>query len=213
MYDRNRKNGTPAQDVNTPAVGRGSGPVIKPSNFQDAHSQSDVDSGANAQHHTLGLGATQAYPGNLGKVLRTDVDAIKSLLGTADLANIKSFTPQPVGFSNGVGPKTGWYVDLGALFIFGGRIELGAGSSYSGPTVGMTTPFNVTEVIAARGISTDAGTNSCDSLVSPAGGTAVYLYNSLVSGAVSGWYGIINGTSPFVWANGDSFSAYGLFLK
>lgn len=32
--------------------------------FLDAHRQSDVDSDPQAQHHTLGVGPLQAYPGN-----------------------------------------------------------------------------------------------------------------------------------------------------
>lgn len=50
----------------------------------DFHNNSDVDSSAKAQHHTLGVGPTQAAPGN------HDHDDIYSKLGHSHLPIIKA---------------------------------------------------------------------------------------------------------------------------
>jgi hypothetical protein len=80
------------------------GPV-NPQLVRNFHNHDDVDSSIQAHHHTLGVGATQAYPGTRGKRLESLVEeyneALELRLDTAE-ADIDAITPMvPSLGSNG----------------------------------------------------------------------------------------------------------------
>jgi hypothetical protein len=93
---------------------------LGPDEINRAHDYSDVDIDRNSQHHTLGLSATQASPGNHNHGMRVLLD---NWLGTktGSFSIPSSENPcitvwRPAGFydtqGNAFMPDTGWWLIL-----------------------------------------------------------------------------------------------------
>lgn len=85
------------------------GPVLNPSNFREAHTNSDVDSEFGAQHHTLGLGPNQAASGASLKALQAEVAAIQNKLSHIVVISYDLVGPWAIGVP---GPTTGLLIPI-----------------------------------------------------------------------------------------------------
>lgn len=61
---RDQKEYQVSQDKYKPAYDRGSQDIAPPATVNRFHNKSDVDTGSDAQHHTLGIKKDQASPGD-----------------------------------------------------------------------------------------------------------------------------------------------------
>lgn len=117
------------------------------------HLNSDKDAGAGALHHTLGLGPTQASPGNHRHNGR---DSYRIRIG--DIANdVGDLTYQPEGGTDGTQPVfngdpliTGSYVRFGPLCHFQIDVDFDNITSFGSGQYYLTLPFNSEHAMLVR---------------------------------------------------------------
>ena len=117
------------------------------------HLNSDKDAGAGALHHTLGLGPTQASPGNHRHNGR---DSYRIRIG--DIAqDAGDITYQPLGGTDGTQPTfsgdpliTGSYVRFGPLCHFQIDVDFDNITSFGSGQYYLTLPFNAEHAFLVR---------------------------------------------------------------